>query len=76
MPLIVPDDTGPIELFPLRPGGPLRFRELTAREHWLWLQKSSMICGGGFWTAEMQAQAEMHYDEHTDNAHMGRKAAA
>lgn len=76
MPLIVPDETGPIALFPLRPGGPLRFRELTTRERWLWEQKSGVICGGGFWTPEMQAQAEAHYDAHMGNASAGRKAAA
>jgi hypothetical protein len=30
--ILIPDPAGPVALFPLRPGGPLRFRQLTPAE--------------------------------------------
>ena len=67
--MLRPDPAGDILLFPLRPEGPLRYRELTAYEAWEWHQQCEVVLSGGAWTSEVAAHCREMYQNCGQEAH-------
>ena len=61
--VLVADPAGDILLFPLRPEGPLRFREVSPLEKWLWLRQCEVVLSGGVWGDDLAAEYRELYHQ-------------
>ena len=59
--VLIPDPAGDILLFPLRLEGPLRCREVSPLEKWLWQRQCEVVLSGGAWSEALAAEYRALY---------------